>query len=215
MRRLTRNGNGNGNGGGNRKDGSSTAYDELDIRRKRLVDEYLKDLDTYRAYRAAGYKGSKTSAWEVLRNPKVQAAIKEKQEVLRNKINLDTDDILRELMMIGFANMMDFAEWESGQISVKDSSTIPRCLTACISEISESTTRFGTSTVKLKLHPKLTALKMLGEHLGIFGKDGEGVDDPGEVARKIKQAADALFGSVPITEPKKAKGQVIPLSKED
>jgi phage terminase small subunit len=153
---------------------------KLTPKQQKFVDEYLIDNNATQAAIRAGYKGKNAGnvASELLGKTWVYEAIEAKRKRLEIKTEITAEKVLQEYAKIAFSNMADFVDWTNGSIRIIPSSELTKEQLACVSEISESTTKFDT-TVKFKLHDKLAALHKLGDHLGLFkkivemsGKDG-------------------------------------------
>jgi phage terminase small subunit len=77
----------------------------LSERQKRFVEEFLTDFNATKAYRRAGY-GAKndavaaSSASELLRIPKVQAAVEEGRSVLRRRAEITKADLICQALEI-------------------------------------------------------------------------------------------------------------------
>lgn len=175
----------------------------------RMVDEYVKDFNGHRAYKTAGGKAKgaagRASAALMLSYEHVQAAIRKRQKEMREQSGVEALEVVRELMRIGFADMKDFAKWSSGTVTLKPSEELDPSLSCAVQEVSESVSRVGISTVKVKLHPKIQALKMLGEHLNLFGKEAPDDETIEDKAQKIRMAVNEIFASVPTAPPKVVK----------
>ena len=201
---------------------TSSTEKKLTNLQARLVEEYVKDFNGHRAYKAAGGKAegnaASACATQILNYPHVQKAVREKQREMREQASIDAMDVIRELMRIAFADMKDFASWSSGAVILKPSTQLPNSLSCVVQEITESTTNSGNTSVKIKLHPKIQALKMLGEHLNLFGdatNDDESVEDK---AQQIRMAVNDIYSSVPTapnTTPPKKEGKVVKMRKKD
>jgi len=163
-------------------------------KQQRFVEEYLVDLNATAAYRRAGYvaKGNaaEVNAARLLRNAQVQAAVAEAREKQSARVNLKADDVVRELMKIGFSDIRKAIKWnsnvavaapdereieeifESGdirhavtnQVELVDSDVIDDDTAAAISEISQT----DKGGLKVKFYDKRAALVDLGRHLGLF-----------------------------------------------
>ena len=87
--------------------GSRVKRKELTPKQSRFVDEYLKDLNATAAYRRTGY-GAKTpsaicaGACEILRNPKVQAALTVRRAAIERRTQISQDQVRVELAHIAF-----------------------------------------------------------------------------------------------------------------
>lgn len=135
---------------------------------RRFIDEYLIDQDAKKAAIRAGYSKNSASSkgCQLLNKPEIVKAIAERQEILAEKLDITPEKIAVEYARIAFSNMKDFVEWDTGKIKVKPSEGMTRKETACISEISETSTMQGT-TVNIKLHNKKGALDSLAKLMGM------------------------------------------------
>lgn len=159
-------------------------------KQKRFVDEYLIDLNATRAYKAA-YKNVKkdevaaSAAVRLLRNVKVQAYLKSRQQKLQERTEITQDKVLLELARIGFSNGSDFAkvvtkprkrqvwndetqeyeekEVEEQFVELVDTDELPTDKKAAISGIKE-----GKYGIEVTSCDKVKALELIGKHLGMF-----------------------------------------------
>lgn len=155
-----------------------------DLSGKRLifVKEYLVDSNGKRAAIAAGYskKTAEAAASRLLRNVKVRAAIEEQTSERCEKLGLEADQVLGELIKMGFSNMQDYIRVQDGDAYV-DLSALTREQAAAIQEITSETYREETGEykdgkpvkrtvkrVKFKLFDKRGTLELLGRHLKLF-----------------------------------------------
>jgi phage terminase small subunit len=130
-----------------------------------FVRHYLRDFNAARAARAAGFAagGSKEQGYALLQEPDVKAEIERKQAELRTKLDVELDDILRELAAIAFARLDDVATWHGKRLTVLSPADIPERALPAIREISVA----ADGRITVKLHEKSTALITLGKHLGL------------------------------------------------
>lgn len=153
---------------------------KLTPRQSRFVDEYLVDLNATQAAIRAGYS-AKTSASQgerLLRNVEIQAAITAAMKARQERTEITQDRVLAELAKIAFGDQRAVMEWGPSGVKLRDSKALTGDQAAIVSEVSESVTAAG-GTLKLKTHDKVGALKLIGDHLGMFkqrmeltGKDG-------------------------------------------
>jgi phage terminase small subunit len=141
-------------------------------RQDRFVAEYLIDLDPAAAYRRAGYeprsdKAARNAASRLLANVGVQEAIAERRQRQQERLEIKSDDIVRELKRVGFSKMDQFARWGPDGVVLIDSALLTPDAAACVAEVSQTITQGGGS-IKFKLHSKTAALELLGKHLGLF-----------------------------------------------
>jgi len=154
---------------------------ELTEKQRRFVDEYLADLNGKQAAIRCGYseKTAEQQASRLLSNVKVKEAVSLKQKILSERLNISAERVLQEYAKIAFSNMRDFVNWDNGAIAIRPASELSDEQTACVAEISDTPSQFG-SKIKIKLHDKLSALDSIARHLGMFkdklevsGKDGK------------------------------------------
>lgn len=153
---------------------------KLTPKQQRFVDEYLVDLNATQAAIRAGYSAKRAAeiAYQLLQKTTVQAAIAERMKARQERTEITQDRVLAELAKIAFSDQRAVMEWGPSGVKLRDSKALTDCQAAIVAEVSESVTAAG-GTLKLKTHDKVGALKLLGEHLGMFkqrveltGKDG-------------------------------------------
>lgn len=145
---------------------------ELTRRQERFVEEYIVDLNAAKACIRAGYKAvwANKIAAKLVGKISVSLRIEEALAKRSKRTGVTADRVVRELARIGFADLSDISEWDSGGFTLKPSSELSRDDTACIAEMVQTTTKDGGS-FRVKLHNKVDALKELAKHTGVV-KDG-------------------------------------------
>ncbi len=157
--------------------------DNLTAKERRFIEEYLIDLNGTQAAIRAGYSVgaarqiAAVKMTKVVIRAQIDAALKERSERLR----VTQDQVIQELKLIGFSRMKTFARWNVSGVSFKDSDELTDEESACILEITETTNQHG-GALKLKLHSKVEALRLLGQHIGMFKGDVED-EEPEEYTR--------------------------------
>lgn len=101
-------------------------------------------------------------------NEAIQTAIRTLHKEYIQNLHIDHGRVLREYAQIAFSNIDDFVEWNAGSVSVKASRRIAKEKKSAVSEITETVSPNGQSSIKVKLHNKLGALDSLARHLGMF-----------------------------------------------
>lgn len=149
----------------------------LTARQQRFAAEYLIDLNATAAAIRAGYsvKTAPTIGHQLLQKTSVAEAIAQGQTARSERLEITADRVVTELAAIAFAHMGQFATWGGHDVTLKDSSEVdPRA----VLEVKMSETKYGTN-LGIKLHDKLGALKLLGQHLGMFeaNSDPDGAVD--------------------------------------
>jgi phage terminase small subunit len=146
----------------------------LTPKQERFVGEYLKDLNATQAAIRAGYSPSSAAeiGYENLRKPQIAAAISGAFKARAERTRVDQDRVVLELARNGFSDMRDIASWGPDGIAYKASGELTDEAAAAVAEITETVTptKDGRErrTRTVKLHSKLRALELLGQHLGIF-----------------------------------------------
>jgi phage terminase small subunit len=141
-------------------DENGKAIKQLTEQQRLLVEEYLKD-PTFNKSAAARAAGFATKA--AFNAPSVQAAIETAIAERAERNNMTADDVLEELERLAKANMSDYVSWdEAGNVKFVPSDRLTADQKAGIISISQ-----GRSGTKIEL-AKIAAVKMLGQHLGMF-----------------------------------------------
>lgn len=163
---------------------------KLTPKQRRFVEEYLVDLNATQAAIRAGYsrKTAASQGERLLRNVEVKAAIQAAMKARQERTEITQDRVIAELAKIAFGDQRRVMTWGPTGVKLRDSNELTGEEAAIVAEVSESVTATG-GTLKLKTHDKVGALKLLGEHLGMFkqrvevtGKDGGPIKHQRDVA---------------------------------
>lgn len=133
--------------------------------------EYLTDLNATQAAIRAGY--SENTANEqgsrMLAKVNVQRRIAELQAERAERLQIQQDDILRELASIAFASpahYMDVVQVDgTSRILVKPTAEWTEQQKAAVTSIKNT-----PNGVEIRLSDKVKALELLGKHLGMFNR---------------------------------------------
>jgi len=154
---------------------------KLTDKQELFCKEYLIDLNATQAAIRAGYseKTAREIARKMLTKVDIETRIQKLIEERSKRTEITSDNVLKELAKIGFADIKDFLEYKTEKtkvrlddlgkqiidykiiIDAKDSSEIDGTL---VNEVSIS----KDGTFKFKLHDKLSALEKIGKHLKMF-----------------------------------------------
>jgi len=164
----------------------------LTDKQKRFVEEYLVDLNATQAAIRAGYseKTAEQMGYQLLQKTSVQQAIQQAMADRSVRTEITQDMVLRELAAIGFAKATDY-------VQVKQNGLVILTPTECLTEEQKKAIagiKDGKYGVEIKLHDKLSALQLMGRHLGMFGSESgkqSAAPEDGFVAALRGEAADA------------------------
>jgi phage terminase small subunit len=145
----------------------------LTPKQQRFVDEYLVDLNATQAAIRAGYSERTAAAIgaENLTKPQIASAVQKATSERSERTKVTADRVVEELAKVGFSDMRKFTKWGPSGVSLKDSDSLEGDDAACVAEVSQTVTDGGGGTLKFKLHDKVTSLKLLGQHVGMFKGD--------------------------------------------
>jgi len=162
-----------------------------------FVYEYLTNgFNATQAYLKAGYKAKNentaaTSAYKLLRNPKIKKKIQEELSKRREKYKATVKNVIEELSYIAFSDLFNLIEISSeGYITLKNIDKLPLEDRKSIHSLTYDP---KTGSIKIKMHDKLKALELLGKHLGMF--EGEKPDT--SQLSKLQEIIEGLKNAIP------------------
>jgi phage terminase small subunit len=166
----------------------------LFVQKQRLfVHEYLIDLNGTKAAIRAGYsaKAAKVTACKLMKLPAVKRSIGTAMKKREDRLEITADKWLRELALIKFSDVTDYLERDpkTGATRAKRFEDFPPGSSRALESLEEITTVEGRR-FKVKLHSKLEASKLIGQHLG-FLKDPK-IEIPG-LERAIYELSDKFL----------------------
>lgn len=160
---------------------------KLTAKQELFVKEYLIHKNATRAAIAAGYseQTAQSMGSENLRKPVIAQAIAEgmslqikSAEARAAKRGITKDRWLKELELLAFANMDDFATVsENDRVSLIPTAERKKLRGHVIKKLTETQTQHGGST-GIELHNKLPALELIAKHYGWI-KDQVETSGPG------------------------------------
>lgn len=176
----------------------------LTPKQQRFVEEYLVDLNATQAAIRAGYsaRSAEVEGSRLLRNARVSEAVARAKAERSARLGLTQDRILQELAAVAFARMPEYAAWGSGkQMSLKPSEELTDDQAAAVAQVQETEKFIKTlgedeqlmsRERSIKLHDKLAALKLLGQHIGMFAERHT-------VSIEVKREAEQLAAELGMT----------------
>lgn len=151
----------------------------LTPKQARFVDEYMLDLNATQAAIRASYspKTAYSIGSELLTKPEIAAAIKARQAELAEATGITAERILKELARIGFGDARRVMRWGPDGVKLTASEGLNDEAAAIVAGVKEQSGK--VDSLEVKLHDKVGALKLLGDHLGLW-KPGEGEGKKGD-----------------------------------
>ena len=139
----------------------------LSPRERLFVLEYLKDMVGAWAARRAGFSYANASAHAryLLSRPRVQRAIADAQAARLQRLHLDADEILREILAVGTFDLLAIYNDDGSLKPVTEMSAEARKAICSIETIEGPD---GTVTRKVTLWNRLRAQELLARHLSLL-----------------------------------------------
>ena len=137
----------------------------LTSKQKQFVSEYLIDRNATQAAIRSGYseKTAEVQGCRLLRNVKVKALVDKKTKVIEEKTDLTALKAMEEVKAIATSNVRDILDYDpkTREFSFRSPDEVPADFWKAAQEVTVMHTQDGSGTVyKVKMHPKLAALKM-------------------------------------------------------
>ncbi len=190
----------------------SKSLNKLTAKQERFVSEYLIDLNATQAAIRAGYakSGARVEGTRLLANARVAKAVAKGCAKQEQRTEVKADDVIRELVKIGFANMLDYITIGKDGDPYVDLSSLTREQAAAIGEVTVEDFIDGRGEdarsvrkIKFKLADKRGALVDLGRHFALFTDKAvvdvnHGVREPAEIIARAKEAAKRLGITLPL-----------------
>jgi hypothetical protein len=104
----------------------------------------------------------------MITNDNIAAAIAKAQAARGRRTEVTADRVVLELARVAFGDPRRVMSWGPGGVRLRPSAELADEEAAIVAEVGETTTKDGGS-LRLKTVDKLGALRLLGQHLGMFG----------------------------------------------
>lgn len=142
----------------------------LNPKQAAFVREYQVDLNATQAAIRAGY--TKRTAYaqghRLLKHAEVQAHLAAAQVKRADKLELRADDVLRELMRIGFADLGEVVDEQNRLKPLHELAPEVRRAIASVKVMQVGTKDAPATVTEVKLWDKPASLTALGKHLKLF-----------------------------------------------
>jgi phage terminase small subunit len=142
-----------------------------------FVREYLVDYNATQAAIRAGYapRSAAVQAFQNLRNHKIQTALRNVQDQRIERLDVDADAVLRELLQVANSDIGDVLDFSGDTLALRKPSEIPPAVRRAISSVKVKKYVEGkgddaqpVEIVEFKLWDKISALEKLGKYLGLW-----------------------------------------------
>lgn len=170
---------------------------KVTLKQRRFCRAYALHGVGSQAAREAGYspKNDRCQAVKLLKMPHIQAMIKEERAKIEEKqteleVQADTlrtyheARVRSELAAIAFSRITDICAFNHNGVLVRAGTSLSDSAVAAIAEITQTSNQFGVN-VKVKMHPKLPALQMCAQDLGMLVERHEITEKKAKVYAKL------------------------------
>ena len=153
---------------------------QLTVKQQAFVNEYLKDGNATRAYRAAGYRAASdgvahANSSALLRNHKVSAAVEAARKIISERALVTAEDVVRELKKVAFSDIGHVLDFTGTNPTLRPACDVPEDARRALSSVKVRRVFEGSGddaapvdVIEFKLWDKLAALDKLARHLGMF-----------------------------------------------
>jgi hypothetical protein len=158
-------------------------------RMRLFAHEFMVDNDARQAAIRVGYKPKSASAraYSLMRNPHVKAEIHALQSAQKKRLEIDSDEVLGELLRIAMSSPSDLFDEHGEMKSIQD---IPREVMACVKRIKKRIDKdTGLPCFEVAFWDKPRSLETLCRHLGLL-QDNTNVRFPDGIPNELKVMSD-------------------------
>lgn len=148
----------------------------LNDKQKAFANEYLVDKNCTQACIRAGYskKTAYSQGQRLLKNVEIRALIDKKLDKIEKKVGLTAERAMEEVAALATSNIKDILDYDPAtrEMTFKTPDKVPARFWQAAQEITVLHTPEGNGTAyKVKMHPKIPALRMDYERLKLIGPD--------------------------------------------
>jgi phage terminase small subunit len=136
-----------------------------------FIEAYIITGNATKAARMAGYsaKTAQETGSKLLSKVIIQEALAQKRKTITDKFAITAENIIFEIARIAFADIGDYVSFgPDGVVLDKSFAEMPEGATRCIADVQHHFNAEGGGSARFKLHNKLDALKLLGDHYGLW-----------------------------------------------
>jgi len=151
-----------------------------------FVTEYTLDFNIRMAMSRAGYPNN-THGTRMMRAPNIRKHISRVLDERYRANILTANKLLSAIVLIVDASLGDYLDWKGTDIKLKPIEDIPPNKLTLLAELKQGE-RGGWS---IKLHDKLSAIEKGMRHLGMYDRNRQATNRPGEITRTTLRAVKA------------------------
>lgn len=146
-----------------------------------VIDEYFANgFNQVKAVLSANsglaYGSAQALTSTILKADVNQAYIRSRQDELKASTNIQTNQVVRELISLSYSDITDYID-----LTVKELKSLPPEVRRCINSYDIKTKKYKDRdgqmiedvTVKIKLNDKLKSLDMLSKYIGLYDEDNK------------------------------------------
>ena len=139
----------------------------LTLKQKIFIASYAANHNGKQAAIEAGYAASsaKDAGSRLLKHPEIQRGLNRTSINVMKKMRVTIEDIAEELSLLAFSNIRDCYDDDGNLMPVHK---LPREVTACISEVTETMGKNGQKSWRYKMDGKTKNLELLGRYHQMF-----------------------------------------------
>lgn len=138
---------------------------KLTPKQARFVEEYLVDANATQAAIRAGYskRTAKVIGSQNLSKVNIAAEVAKGRAARSVRTQVTADDVVQQLRHIAWAKLGNVAKWDTDSLELTPSDQLPPAESVAVQSV-----EMGPYGPKIKLESRAVALRMLGEHTGLF-----------------------------------------------
>lgn len=180
------------------------------IRHERFAQGLAEGLTADAAYEAAGYKANRGNAARLNADESIKARVAHILGKGAERAEITIEKVLRELALLGFANMQDYMRAGPDGDPYLDFSGLTREQAAALVEVTVEDFKDGRGEdardvrrVKFKLADKRGPLVDIGKHLGMWpNKVEHSGPDGGAIQHEVKKVEFVVVDPAPLDQSK-------------
>lgn len=160
-------------------------------KRRKFVQEYVKDYNATQAAIRAGYspRTARSQGQRLLTFVDIQEMIPIEENRILAEEGVSASHTLREIARIAYSDMQTYMAWSDQGSRLVSSTELPPGASATVQEVTHRVARDGSSQVKIKLYSKLDALEKLARHYELYKDSSTPID--ADLYRRIQDDASA------------------------